>query len=242
MHKPQIRLSRRAELCTAAELRLVESSRRQALAELTAAQVKKKIAQARKLRDKWRDLSNRQRRLVQREQQTRERRRMPSSQQKSQLFVEVLARFEARLESLAASPADAVRSKKPAGSRPSKCHRVRGHRQARSLTRRQLTEVRAVLESHGAQPEQSPPAVVSEAARCTGNRGRVARPPDQEDSGQEGQVAGAGRADEDPYRPGPLRAARVNGGRQTRPDQSQRTGYPHAWARVGSRQTLASEP
>ena len=164
MHKADIKLSRARELCTAAELRLVESSRRHALAELTAAQLKKKIAQARKLRDKWRDVSTRQRRLVQREQGTRVTEKDSRSQQKSQLFVELLARFEARLERLAASPADDVLPKRSASSRPSKRQRVRGHRRARSLTRHQLAERRAALESHGAQPEQSPQAVVSEAA------------------------------------------------------------------------------
>jgi hypothetical protein len=89
--------------------------------------------------------------------------RRSRNQQKSQLFVELLARFEARLERLAASPADDVRSKRPASSRPSKRQRVRGHRLARSLTRHQLAERRAALESHGAQPGQSPQAVVSEA-------------------------------------------------------------------------------
>ena len=163
MHKAQIRLSQARGLCTAAELRLVESSRRQAIAELTGAQLKKNIAQARQLRDKWRNASTQQRRPVQRVQRTRVSEKDVRSQQKSRLFGEVLVRLEAQLERFAASPPDDDRSKRSASSGPAKRRRGRGHRPARSLATQRLAEQRAVLESHGAQPEPSPPGVVSQA-------------------------------------------------------------------------------
>jgi len=102
-----IDLSKARELCTAAELRFVESSRGRALAKATEAQLKEKIALARDLRDKWWDAFTRQRRQRKRERFSTARGNV-RSQQKSELFAEVLARFEAQLKKVAApAPAKA---------------------------------------------------------------------------------------------------------------------------------------
>jgi hypothetical protein len=97
-----INLSKARELCTAAELRFVESCRGRELARDTEAQLKEKMALARELRDKWADAFTRQRR------QSKEKQGFPASsgnvrgQQKSELFAEVLARVEAQLEKVTA--------------------------------------------------------------------------------------------------------------------------------------------
>jgi hypothetical protein len=97
-----IKLSKARELCTAAELRFVESCRGRALAKDTEAQLKEKIALARELRDKWWDAFTRQRRQAKQEQGFPASRGSMRSQQKSELFAEVLARVEARLKEVAA--------------------------------------------------------------------------------------------------------------------------------------------
>jgi len=99
-----IDLSKARKLCTAAELRFVESASGRALAKATEAQLKEKIALARDLRDKWWDAFTRQRRRFKREDFSATKGNV-RSQQKSELFAEVLARFEAQLKKVAASRA-----------------------------------------------------------------------------------------------------------------------------------------
>jgi hypothetical protein len=137
------------ELLTAAELRLIESSRGQALVEATQAQLKKKITLARKLRDKWREVFDKQRRKVQWKQGGRTSADNVRSRQKSAQFAKALAQFEARLEELAASPALNVSTKRSAGKELSKRKRVQGHRLIRSFTRDQLRKQRDALEVKG---------------------------------------------------------------------------------------------
>ena len=67
MRIPNKELSNARAWCTPTELRLIESSHGQALANANEAGLKKNISRARVLRDKWRDLFRRQRRQVQQE-------------------------------------------------------------------------------------------------------------------------------------------------------------------------------
>jgi hypothetical protein len=97
-----IRLSRARELCTAAEFRFVESCRGRALAKATEAQLREKIALARELRDKWWDAFTRQRRRAKQKQGFPASRGNVRSQQKSELFAEILDRVEAQLKRVAA--------------------------------------------------------------------------------------------------------------------------------------------
>src|SRR5690606_36367487 len=89
----RINVSKARELCTAAELRLVEASAPKSLAKLDEAELKKNVERARKLRDKWRDQATRQRREVQQAQAARTTDKTARSQEKTQLFAEVLTRF-----------------------------------------------------------------------------------------------------------------------------------------------------
>ncbi len=114
-----IDLSQASVLCTPSELRVVKTASEQALAGHSAAAMKKHIAQARKLRDKWRDLATRQRREVQKAQGSRGTNSAARSKQKADLFGRVLARLEgqlakqAELQAAASAPASSSADKKP---------------------------------------------------------------------------------------------------------------------------------
>jgi len=97
-----IDLSRARELCTATEFRLVESCRGRALAKASVGQLKARIARARDLRDKWADAFTRQRRQDKQEQGFPADKGDVRSQEKSELFAEVLALVEAQLEKVTA--------------------------------------------------------------------------------------------------------------------------------------------
>jgi hypothetical protein len=146
MRMAQINLSKARDLCTAPELRLVEASRPQAIRNLTEAQLKSKVARARALRDKWHDVFTRQRRQAQRDRRARAVAASDRSRQKSELFGDVLARFEAQLEKGAAA---AGGSATPAGARPSREKRGRQHRRTRSRVRKHLAELLSAWESEG---------------------------------------------------------------------------------------------
>jgi hypothetical protein len=88
-------------LCTQRELELVDASRPQHMKELTPARLKQKITRARALRDKYRDLSKRQRleaRGKKRPQGGRPAQGNENTRRKAELFAEVLERFQAGLD------------------------------------------------------------------------------------------------------------------------------------------------
>lgn len=122
-----ISMQRAAKICTAAELNLVKASAPRAIRALTAKQVASKLERARRLRDKQRDLLQRQ--------SLRSRARTGSKHgkdlgpqnertaQKQELFEEVLERFQSRLQALeeADAPASPSKSKaRGAAQRPAK--------------------------------------------------------------------------------------------------------------------------
>jgi hypothetical protein len=80
------------QLCTATELSLLEDTKPKSLTKFTDAELKRKVTQARKYSDKWRELAKSQ-------GNTSDGR----SQQKHELFKEALSRFEGRLSRTAAA-------------------------------------------------------------------------------------------------------------------------------------------
>jgi hypothetical protein len=100
-----ISLERARKLCTQAEFELVESSVGRNARELSPARLKQKIDRTRKLRDKYRDLSKRQR-LEARGKKTpsgsRPAKGQDNTERKAQLFQEVLDRFESYTERIQA--------------------------------------------------------------------------------------------------------------------------------------------
>ena len=103
---------RARELCTQAELSLVESTRPSALRSLSSRALRLKVRRARGLRDKFRDLAVRQARDARAKDRATGRarvvRRPLRTQAKAQLFEDVLGRFEARAAELGVSQAPAV--------------------------------------------------------------------------------------------------------------------------------------
>jgi hypothetical protein len=186
MPTPTINLERVRQWLSVSELRLVESARRPALGMLGPAELKRKMAQARKLRDKWRDVYSRQRREVQQVRGSRATAANSRSREKTELFAAVLSRFEAQLEKTAVSSSSATARK---GSAPAKTTRARGHRKARAQSKRQLAAHTAERQSdtiRSAQADSPPmqtrrPAPKAERPRrkSAARAPRQSKPPDK---------------------------------------------------------------
>ena len=120
------------KLLTAAELTVFEASRASVIRDLTPARLRAKVTRARALRDKFRDLHRRQAVAT---RSAPAGRRSPvggdneRTQQKADLFAEVLSRFEERMQRVDADAAAAERKtagrkaptkKAPAGKAPAR--------------------------------------------------------------------------------------------------------------------------
>lgn len=103
-------------LLTAAEFKLFEASRRDAICKLDARKLKLKVELTRKRRDKYRDLYKRQR-LAIREQTGTKRGNSGAAnsrtKEKAVLFEELRARFQARYVQLTAPPLRVAKKKSP---------------------------------------------------------------------------------------------------------------------------------
>lgn len=136
----QMNLSRARQLCSAAELRVVEASSKRVIGSLSAADVKKKVEQARKLRDKWRDLAVQQRREVQQAQGGRGTDKAARSHEKATLFNEILDRYEQRQAKIASGTVKAGAKNKVVRDKTSKRTRSQEHRATRAEVRGKLNE------------------------------------------------------------------------------------------------------
>lgn len=144
-------------LSTAGEWTLIEHSQPGRIKALSAARLRMKIARARKLRDKYVDLVKRQHRAA---RATRRggpgESRNVRTQRKAELFAQVLARFEARLNGLMAAVAKA-------GTRSS---RQGDTRQARKKVTRQTpaapkAAVRTPMPGKAARASKAPKRAVA---------------------------------------------------------------------------------
>ena len=174
MRIPAKELSDAKSLCTVTELRLIESSHGPVLEKADAVRLKKKIALARELRDKWRDLFERQRREVQQNQVARVNEKNQRSETKISLFASALARFEEQLAKVSSGSATPAAKKTSSRATPVKAQRVQAHRVTRSRTKEQLKELQ-VAKSGTKKPTVPAPAattaVTSPAA--TSSAGKV---------------------------------------------------------------------
>ena len=104
------------KLLTAAEFKLFEASRRDAICKLDARTLKLKVELTRKRRDKYRDLYKRQR-LAIRDQTGTKRGNSGAAnartKEKAALFEELRARFQARYFQVTAPPARTAKGKSP---------------------------------------------------------------------------------------------------------------------------------
>jgi hypothetical protein len=129
-------------MCTKSELGVVMASRPDAIEQLSADQLKKNIASARRLRDKWRDLATEQRRETQQAQNSRVTDKNARSGEKAALFAHVLKRYEDQLQQVeAAGGSGGITLAKP----PKKKVRAAGHRIKRAVVRDELKDVRSEL-------------------------------------------------------------------------------------------------
>lgn len=129
-------------MCTKAELGVVMGSRPDAIEKLSAAQLKKNVASARRLRDKWQDLATEQRRETQQAQKSRVTDKNARSGEKAALFAHVLKRYEDQLKQVEAAGASGGKTlAKP----PKKKVRTAGHRVKRAVVRDELKDVRSEL-------------------------------------------------------------------------------------------------
>jgi hypothetical protein len=137
-----ISTSKAKSLCNASELSLVTASARLQLAALSASQLRQKVAQSRKLHDKWRDQAERQRRAAQAKQGARQTSASARSAEKAQLFAEVLERFEKRLAKVGGESTTTNKTKSP----PRKT-RSAGHRADRAVVREELDQTRLEIKA-----------------------------------------------------------------------------------------------
>ena len=142
---------------TAAEQRVLDSTVGSSLASATRSQLQAAIKQARTLRDKWRDLFNRQS-LTSKKGGTRTNDPANTrSLEKAELFGAAVKRLEARIEELAEGISAAVGGKRGGGkpsrtaaAKPaSKAVRQAGHRATRSSIRETLSEAVAGINAAG---------------------------------------------------------------------------------------------
>lgn len=104
------------KLATQAEWTLLEASRAREITALTPARLAQKIARARKLRDKYRDLAKQQRgeaRGKRTPKSTRAAAGNANTVIKQQMFAEALERFEARLAKVTAKTTAKAKAKAP---------------------------------------------------------------------------------------------------------------------------------
>lgn len=110
-----IKLAQAKLWCTSDELALVKSSMRPMIGELSVAELKQSIKRAQRLENKWVKLSRDQNRRVQQDKGYRRGGGSERSNEKAQLFSEVLEAFKAKLEAKTAKPKAAA---KPAVTKP----------------------------------------------------------------------------------------------------------------------------
>lgn len=128
-------------LCNDNELSLVRASTRNEIVKFSVVQIKQKVGRARKLRDKWRDQTEKQRRATQATQRARATSANARSTEKANLFGEVLARFEAQLAALETTGVKG----RPAPKRLPARARSATHRADRADIRAELKEERLAL-------------------------------------------------------------------------------------------------
>jgi hypothetical protein len=139
-----LNLKKARELCNKSEWELVKASKRDEIGQLTEAQLKRHVARARTMRDKWRDQAVTQRRKTQQEQQARTTSANARSAEKAEIFDDVLARFEKQLQRVAASSSST--SGGSARKSPPKRVRSEEHRASRAQVRKKLATKRAKLD------------------------------------------------------------------------------------------------
>jgi hypothetical protein len=157
-------------LTTAPEYKLVMTSRRPQLGLLGAAELKKNVIMARRLRDKWRDQATQQRRTTQQRHSARVADGEERSVIKAEVFSAALAALEAQLAKVESGGAGPGRALKKT---PNKATRTQKHRLSRALTRESMEAERETLTApigRGATPRK----IAKEAAKAEATKSPAA--------------------------------------------------------------------
>ena len=157
-----ISAARARQICTKAELELVQQSNTKNIGSLSATQLKSLVRRARTQRDKWRDQSHAQNRSTKVTDPAKLEEANRRSAEKATLFDEALGRFEKRLAKVEAAGEKAKRQ--PAGT-AKKAESTVNHRADRAAVRSVLLAKTESL-NEASTPSKSP----SKAAKKTSKR------------------------------------------------------------------------
>ncbi len=166
-----ISVAQARQICTKSELELVVQSTTQQIGKLDAKQLKAAIRRARRMRDKWRDLAASQTRDTKAENPEKLGKANARSDEKAQLFDEVLGRFEKRLTKV--EPANGEPSKR-SGNSTTKASRAGEHRQSRAAVRERLNEKTELLNAE-APPKRA--TKKSATAKATSKQATATKTP-----------------------------------------------------------------
>jgi hypothetical protein len=155
---------------TTAERKLLDGTIGRSLAEASAKQLQATIVKARRVRDKWRDLFNRQMKSSKRTARGGERANSRSLD-KAELFAAAVRRVEARLGEMVEGAAAVFAGRKPP-VRSAKSVRTAGHRATRASVRKSL----AKLTRPAGKPARSASAARPMAAQTQAKASQAAEP------------------------------------------------------------------
>jgi hypothetical protein len=179
----RIRVSAARSICTKSELLLLTASRPDAIGALSVGDLRRKAASARRLRDKWSELSTRQLRETQRRQMSRVTDDNARTEEKAGLFGEALARFETRLAKVLAQARAAGVGRQVRDNGSEAADRARSNHEKRSVSRGRLSQARGEFNAARSAAKSSPkkePATRATHARspkaATGTK-KAGRPP-----------------------------------------------------------------
>jgi hypothetical protein len=165
-----VKTSEARQLCTKSELGLYLASLPRAVKKLKAAALRSKITRSRRLRDKYRQLADRQTRESRGKQAARGKRPASGNQRtrrKEQMFAEVLERFQTRL-ALAGKPLTPAKKKTAIKKTPKKKVVVR------KTTKKKTAKKTTTAKKKEAKPVRKQTiATVASAPRSTAKRSKT---------------------------------------------------------------------
>ncbi|TVQ63977.1 MAG: hypothetical protein EA378_00345 [Phycisphaerales bacterium] len=129
--------------CTTSEIELIAMSTPRQVGELTPARLRQKLARARKLRDKFRDLGDRQKREMRGKGEPRGQRGAQSNEAtrlKQQVFAETVERFEAALVKAEAKQERAASSKQKAVAKKTSKKKAAGKKLSKKATKKKVAK------------------------------------------------------------------------------------------------------
>jgi|GEM_PF-2634067 len=172
----ELKLGDVKKIATRGELELYQQSRGRGLTSQSREELQQSRTRTREFRKKWRDQYAEQRRAAQQSKSARPSATLIRTQLKVQMFQEMLARFEARIQAIDSGEAKAPARK--SADRPSKETRNRQERASRAEVRDGLRVKKKKLAADNQQEEQPSRPASKNHDRSDGNQNL----PDDRDS------------------------------------------------------------